>query len=50
MNLKSIPQNSERIPNDMKELDEEQKAQVQKLLEKIEEDEDVQNFFHNMIE
>ncbi|OQB29867.1 MAG: putative transcriptional regulatory protein [Bacteroidetes bacterium ADurb.Bin174] len=40
----------ERIPNDMKELDEEQKAQVQKLLEKIEEDEDVQNFFHNMIE
>jgi len=26
----------ERIPNDMKELDEEQKAQVQKLLEKIE--------------
>ena len=34
----------------MKELDEEQKAQVQKLLEKIEEDEDVQNFFHNMIE
>lgn len=40
----------ERIPHDMKELDEEQKAQVQKLLEKIEEDEDVQNFFHNMIE
>lgn len=40
----------ERIPNDMKELDEEQKAQVQKLLEKIEEDEDVQNCFHNMVE
>jgi len=40
----------ERIPNDMKELNEEQKAQVMKLIEKIEEDEDVQNVFHNMIE
>jgi len=40
----------ERIPNDMKELNEEQKAQVVKLLEKIEDDEDVQNVFHNMAE
>lgn len=40
----------ERIPNDLKELDEEQKAQVQKLLDKIEDDEDVQNVFHNMAE
>ncbi len=40
----------ERIPNDMKELSEEQKAQVVKLLDKIEDDEDVQNVFHNMIE
>lgn len=40
----------ERIPNDMKELNDEQKAQVVKLLEKIEDDEDVQNVFHNMIE
>ena len=40
----------ERIPNDMKELNEEQKAQVVKLLEKIEDDEDVQNVFHNMVE
>lgn len=40
----------ERIPNDMKELNEEQKAQVQKLLDKIEDDEDVQNVFHNMAE
>jgi len=40
----------ERIPNDMKELNEEQKAQVIKLLDKIEDDEDVQNVFHNMIE
>jgi YebC/PmpR family DNA-binding regulatory protein len=40
----------ERIPNDMKELNDEQKAQVTKLLDKIEDDEDVQNVFHNMIE
>lgn len=40
----------ERIPNDMKELSEEQKAQVMKLLDKIEDDEDVQNVFHNMVE
>ncbi|MDL2290201.1 YebC/PmpR family DNA-binding transcriptional regulator [Paludibacteraceae bacterium OttesenSCG-928-F17] len=40
----------ERIPNDMKTLDEEQKAQVMKLIDKIEDDEDVQNVFHNMEE
>jgi len=40
----------ERIPNDMKELNDEQKAQVTKLLDKIEDDEDVQNVFHNMVE
>jgi transcriptional/translational regulatory protein YebC/TACO1 len=34
----------------MNELNEEQKAQVQKLLDKIEDDEDVQNDFHNMID
>lgn len=40
----------ERIPNDMKELNDEQKAQVMKLIDKIEDDEDVQNVFHNMAE
>lgn len=40
----------ERIPNDMKELGEEDRAGVEKLLEKLEEDEDVQNVFHNMVE
>jgi YebC/PmpR family DNA-binding regulatory protein len=40
----------ERIPNDVKELTDEQKAQIQKLIDKIEEDEDVQNVFHNMQE
>lgn len=38
----------ERIPNDMKTLTEEEKAEVDKLLERIEEDEDVTNVFHNM--
>ncbi len=40
----------ERIPNDLKELNAEQRAQVEKLLEKLEDDEDVQNVFHNMKE
>ena len=40
----------ERIPNDLKELTDEQKIQVTKLLDKIEDDEDVQNVFHNMKE
>lgn len=38
----------ERVPNDTKELNEEQTASVEKLLEKLEEDEDVTNVFHNM--
>lgn len=40
----------ERIPNDLKEVTEEQRAQIEKLLDKFEEDEDVQNVFHNMKE
>lgn len=40
----------ERIPNDLKELNEEQRAQITKLIDKIEDDEDVQNVFHNMLE
>ena len=38
----------ERIPTDFKELKEEQIADVEKLIEKIEDDEDVQRVFHNM--
>ncbi|MFV0470751.1 MAG: YebC/PmpR family DNA-binding transcriptional regulator [Paludibacteraceae bacterium] len=38
----------ERFPQDTKALDEEQRASVNKLIEKIEDDEDVQNVFHNM--
>jgi len=39
----------ERIPNDMKTISEEQKAEVEKLLERIEEDDDVTNVYHNML-
>ena len=37
-----------RIPNDTKELPEDQRESVQKLIDKIEEDEDVQNVFTNL--
>lgn len=40
----------ERIPNDVKELDAEQRAAIEKLIERLEDDEDVQNVFHNMKE
>ncbi len=40
----------ERIPHELKEVTDEQRAQLEKLLEKFEEDEDVQNVFHNMKE
>ena len=40
----------ERIPQVTKELSEEQMADVEKLLEKIEEDDDVQNVYHTMRE
>lgn len=38
----------ERIPTDYKEVTAEQREQIEKLLEKFEDDEDVQNVFHNM--
>ena len=37
-----------RIPNDTKSLTDEQRESVQKLIDKIEEDEDVQNVFTNI--
>ncbi|THD66687.1 YebC/PmpR family DNA-binding transcriptional regulator [Robertkochia marina] len=40
----------ERIPQVTKELSEDQVADVEKLLEKIEEDDDVQNVYHTMKE
>ncbi len=38
----------ERIPSEIKELNEEQMAEVEKLLEKLEDDEDVTDVYHNM--
>jgi YebC/PmpR family DNA-binding regulatory protein len=39
-----------RIPNDVKDVTPEQRESIEKLIEKLEEDEDVQNVFHNMRE
>jgi len=47
-NYEIISAEFERIPSDTKELDEEGQAQVMKLIERIEDDEDVQNVYHNM--
>jgi YebC/PmpR family DNA-binding regulatory protein len=38
----------ERIPNDTKEITAEQQIEVDKLIEKLEDDDDVINVFHNM--
>lgn len=40
----------DRIPTTLKKLNKEQEADVNKLLEKIEDDDDVQNVYHNMQE
>ena len=40
----------ERIPNDLKDVTPEQRETVMKLIDKLEDDEDVQNVFHNMRE
>jgi YebC/PmpR family DNA-binding regulatory protein len=38
----------ERFPNDTKDLDPEQRATIEKLIEKLEDDEDVSNVYNNM--
>lgn len=48
MNIEIEQAAFERIPADTKQLDEEQTAEVEKLLEKLEDDDDVQNVYHNM--
>ncbi len=47
-NFEIISAEFERIPTETKELNEEQVAAVEKLLEKLEEDEDVNTVYHNM--
>lgn len=49
-NLEILSSGFERIPQVTKKLTEEQVADVEKLLEKIEEDDDVQNVYHTMEE
>ena len=49
-NIEILSSGFERIPHTTKELNEDQKAEVEKLLEKIEEDDDVQNVYHSMKE
>lgn len=46
--IEIISSGFDRIAQVTKELTEEEQADVEKLLEKIEEDDDVQNVFHNM--
>ena len=48
--LEILSSGFERIPQITKELTEDQVADVEKLLEKIEEDDDVMNVFHTMVE
>lgn len=48
--IEIIESGFERIPQVTKSLSEEQVADVEKLLEKIEEDDDVQNIYHTMQE
>ena len=48
--LEIVSAEFERIPNDYKEVTAEQREAIEKLLEKFEEDDDVQNVFHNMKE
>ena len=49
-NIEIISSGFERIPTSTVKLNDEQKADVEKLLEKLEEDDDVQNVYHTMEE
>ena len=46
--IKIISSGFDRIPNNLKEVGNEDRDENEKLLEKIENDDDVQNVFHNM--
>ena len=48
LNHEIISSSFDRIPNNFKEVSENQKLEIEKLLQKIENDDDVQNVFHNM--
>ena len=46
--IQIISSGFDRIPNSLKNVNEEERSEIEKLLEKIENDDDVQNVFHNM--
>lgn len=48
-NFELLHADFERIPTDTKNLSEEEAADLDKLLEKLDEDDDVQNVYHNMV-
>ena len=48
MKIKIISSGFDRIPNNHKDISESDRLENEKLLEKIENDDDVQNVFHNM--
>ena len=47
-NLGLVSANYERLPNDFKKISPEQAEEVEKLLDKLDDDDDVQNVYHNM--
>ncbi len=47
-NIEILSSGFERIPTTTTELNEEQQAEVEKLLEKLEDEDDVQNVYHSM--
>ncbi len=48
MKIEILSSGFERIPTNTKDVSEEQEAEVDKLLEKLNEDDDVQNVYHTM--
>ena len=48
MEIPIISSGFDRIPNNLKNVNDEERSEIEKLLEKIENDDDVQNVFHNM--
>jgi len=46
--IQIISSGFDRIPNNLKNVNEKERSEIEKLLEKIENDDDVQNVFHNM--
>lgn len=49
LGIEVIQSGFDRIPLNYKKLDEDQEADIDRLLERLEEDDDVQNVFHNMV-